>query len=642
MTADSFVRTYSMDTEELDEDGNVLSVGDLTFLDGTLGTGAYGTVRLARRSRKSEEHKRPTDPKSLPGSLNASADSSGMSSPARRWSGDGPSMQRAAAAAAGTQGRSYSSQDLTRPQDPSNNPFSLLRLGSFGQHIVRTVKSYSRQGSNATSMSAFSQEDDDDDELVAVKIFNKSILKRMRTLERDSSTRRMLVHTALEKVEHEIALMKMMQHPNIVCLYEVIDSVESDMLYMVLEYMPMGEILSFDEDSGKFRRREPKEGEMKVGGVLPEGHFDEYHSALYFVDIMHGLAYLHQHRICHRDLKPENILLDSRGIVKICDFGVSHLFEDEQTVGARRVSSTLSGLETPTPETPSKRPKKLTRNDTDSALAMSGMANRGILNKTEGTWCFWSPEMCLDGAPPFSGYAADLWAAGVCLFIFATGRLPFYSEIPNELFDMIEEANVEYDGTGLSKSLIDLMTITLEKDPKKRAGVGDCLKHPFCEKARDQRIHELGEEFQESISKKLVVRDEDVMKAFSIARLANVSMVIKQAQRVQKRLKLARERLTHMQTSSSSSQSSVIDDAYRTNSRSGSGGGSSGHLGSKVSSVGTDGNNRHRHPERVVEIDESLAEEEETKQTATTENHIIDEASSGVCDIWSSAQCAIH
>ena len=81
----------------------------------------------------------------------------------------------------------------------------------------------------------------------------------------------------------------------------------------------------------------------KVKGLTSEGHFDERHAALYFVDILHGLAYLHRYvtlecgyyvvlqlhrlftlyrnildeciamsihrnRICHRDLKPENIL----------------------------------------------------------------------------------------------------------------------------------------------------------------------------------------------------------------------------------------------------------------------------------------------------------------------------------------------
>ena len=152
-----------------------------------------------------------------------------------------------------------------------------------------------------------SEDDDDDDEqLVAVKIFSKSILKRRRTMERDRATRRVKVKTALEQVEREIALMKKLSHPNLLQLYEVIDSEESDMLYMVLEYMPLGEILSYKDGTGTFRRKTRPgaaiDKKYEVDGIV-DGHFDEEHAALYFVDILHGLAYLHSHHICHRDLK---------------------------------------------------------------------------------------------------------------------------------------------------------------------------------------------------------------------------------------------------------------------------------------------------------------------------------------------------
>lgn len=204
-------------------------------------------------------------------------------------------------------------------------------------------------------------------------------------------------------------------------------------------------------------------------------------------------------------------------------------------------------------------PRKLTRHDTDSALAMAGMAKKGMLTKTEGTWCFWSPEMCEEDGGAFSGYAADLWAAGICLYIFVTGRLPFYSETPVELFDMIAEGDVSYDDLGLSKNLVHLLTTLLEKDPAKRAGIGDCLKHPFLQKAREQRIVDLGDEFERSFNRKLIVREEDIRKAFSIARLANATQVLKSAHNLKKRLHSARERLT-MHTSTLSSQSSWIPD----------------------------------------------------------------------------------
>jgi [calcium/calmodulin-dependent protein kinase] kinase len=124
------------------------------------------------------------------------------------------------------------------------------------------------------------------------------------------------VHTALDDVEREIALMKQMRHPNLVSLLQVIDSVDSDALYVVLEFVPLGEIMTFDSERIRFFHRH-----RFTPGLTKERFFKEEHAALFFVDILHGLAYLHRNLICHRDLKPENILLSEKGIAKISDFG---------------------------------------------------------------------------------------------------------------------------------------------------------------------------------------------------------------------------------------------------------------------------------------------------------------------------------
>jgi hypothetical protein len=76
-------------------------------------------------------------------------------------------------------------------------------------------------------------------ELVAVKIIQKSILKQIKSIQRGPNNR-LMVHTAYDNIEREIATMKRLRHPNVVRLFEVIDSVESDRLYMVLEYVSLG------------------------------------------------------------------------------------------------------------------------------------------------------------------------------------------------------------------------------------------------------------------------------------------------------------------------------------------------------------------------------------------------------------------
>ncbi len=225
--------------------------------------------------------------------------------------------------------------------------------------------------------------------------------------------------------------------------------------------------------------------------------------------------------------------LDQRGIAKLGDFGVSHIFEEELEVEEDPIEDEESDISA----------QGLTRQDTESYLSMSGMSHQGLLTRTEGTWCFWSPEMC-QGSRCFSGYAADLWAAGICLYILCTGRLPFYSEVPTELLDQIVDGDVPYAGHGLSNTLVDLLKGTLEKDPSKRAGVGDCLKHPFLQVAREQRIRQLSFEFNRSNRRHIVVGDEDIKSAFRIVTNIPVMLLKTATKQIQESFQAARERLS--------------------------------------------------------------------------------------------------
>ena len=71
-------------------------------------------------------------------------------------------------------------------------------------------------------------------------------------------------------------------------------------------------------------------------------------------------------------------------------------------------------------------------------------------------------------AEPFSGYSSDMWAAGICLYVFVTGLLPFYSENPTDLFEMIEKAEIGYPGT-MSEDLKGVLRDVLNSDPTKRS-----------------------------------------------------------------------------------------------------------------------------------------------------------------------------
>ncbi|KAL0093405.1 kinase-like domain-containing protein [Phycomyces blakesleeanus] len=127
-------------------------------------------------------------------------------------------------------------------------------------------------------------------EKVAVKIVSKDYM----------ASNPVLYHT----IKREIALMQLMQHPNIVQLLEVIDSPYSLYIYLILEYVQGGELFEYLVINGRIAEREARQ---------------------YFQQIVFGLDYCHQHMICHRDLKPENILIDKNKNIKIADFGMASI-----------------------------------------------------------------------------------------------------------------------------------------------------------------------------------------------------------------------------------------------------------------------------------------------------------------------------
>ncbi|KAI8878199.1 Pkinase-domain-containing protein [Backusella circina FSU 941] len=127
-------------------------------------------------------------------------------------------------------------------------------------------------------------------EKVAIKIISKSHLATNTTVER--------------AVKREIAVMKLINHPNIMSLLDVIDLADSPNLYLVLEYVQGGEL--FDH-------------------LVSQGRLAEQEARKYFQQIILALDYCHHHLICHRDLKPENLLLDNQKNIKIADFGMASI-----------------------------------------------------------------------------------------------------------------------------------------------------------------------------------------------------------------------------------------------------------------------------------------------------------------------------
>jgi len=118
----------------------------------------------------------------------------------------------------------------------------------------------------------------------------------------------------IERFKQEIAIMKMMDHPNIIKLYESFEDHRN--IYLVMELCLGGEL--FDR-------------------IIESGHFTEVQAAILMQQIVRAIYYMHENRVCHRDLKPENFLFltkDSieKNLLKIIDFGLSCQFEAGQVL----------------------------------------------------------------------------------------------------------------------------------------------------------------------------------------------------------------------------------------------------------------------------------------------------------------------
>lgn len=111
----------------------------------------------------------------------------------------------------------------------------------------------------------------------------------------------------MSKVEKEIRVLKDVRHPNIVRLYEVIES--DRYIGIVLEYASGGEL--FDH-------------------ILAHKYLKERDACRLFAQLISGVSYLHQKKIVHRDLKLENLLLDRNRNVIITDFGFANNFENKR------------------------------------------------------------------------------------------------------------------------------------------------------------------------------------------------------------------------------------------------------------------------------------------------------------------------
>ncbi|XP_071742970.1 aurora kinase A-A-like [Lepeophtheirus salmonis] len=216
-------------------------------------------------------------------------------------------------------------------------------------------------------------------------------------------------------VEHqlrrEIEIQSHLRHPHILRLYGYF--YDETRVYLILEFASKGELY-------KLLKNEPLK------------RFEETLAARYIYQMSGALDYLHSKKVIHRDIKPENLLLDSKGNLKIADFGWSV-------------------------HAPSSR--------------------RGTMC---GTLDYLSPEM-IEGRS--HDEKVDLWSLGILCFEFLVGKPPFETDNQQETYKKITNVDIEWPSF-ISPEARDLISKLLQKIPERRLPLKEVIVHPWIMKYR--------------------------------------------------------------------------------------------------------------------------------------------------------------
>ncbi|KAK6300077.1 hypothetical protein J4Q44_G00301100 [Coregonus suidteri] len=176
------------------------------------------------------------------------------------------------------------------------------------------------------------------------------------------------------KVEREIAILKLIEHPHVLKLHDVYEN--NKYLYLVLEHVSGGELFDYLVKKGRLTPKEARK---------------------FFRQIISALDFCHSHSICHRDLKPENLLLDEKNNIRIADFGMASL-----QVGDSLLETSCGSPHYACPE----------------VIRVSSLS------------------LCT--GEKYDGRRADVWSCGVILFALLVGALPFDHDNLRQLLEKVK------------------------------------------------------------------------------------------------------------------------------------------------------------------------------------------------------------
>lgn len=232
-----------------------------------------------------------------------------------------------------------------------------------------------------------------------------------------SSTR---ISKVLKGIKDEMTVLEMVSHPNIVKYYGV--EVHREHVFIFMEYCPNGSLAHLLQD-----------GAIQDMGIVQ----------FFTLQIIEGLAYLHESGIVHRDIKPENILLKG-SFIKIVDFGASKIITNP-----------------------------------NNATTMTNV------DALKGTPMYMAPEV-IKGKPSAKLPSVDIWSIGCVLLQMVTGQQP-WAECDNVFSIMYfiganKRPHIPEDG--IDAECRTILESTLQCDPAQRPTAMELLTDPWFNAAR--------------------------------------------------------------------------------------------------------------------------------------------------------------
>lgn len=322
--------------------------------------------------------------------------------------------------------------------------------------------------------------------LFAMKFINRDIMKKDK-LGKQSK---------LDDIKREIAIMKKLNHPNVLRLYEVMDDPSMNKLFLVLEYMKHGDLLSHQKKKHAASSSSGTGGgEATTGNAMESLHDRDLHCV--FLQVVLGLAYLHEQKIVHGDIKPQNILVGDKDAVKIADFGISQ----------------------------------------------SLYGSKQKLTDTAGTPAFMSPEMC--SGEEYSGQLADIWAVGATFFMLKFGNPPFVAKSAMQMFEKIQNDPLVFP-FAIDPLLQDLLTGMMVKGPQQRMTLLEVMGHPWVTKEETMSNYSATTTEAQTAPRITVSNDEIEHAIHSKDQFAIiVNIRIQMMKKLQKARQEMRQRLVH-------------------------------------------------------------------------------------------------